>query len=592
MKALLAALLVFLSPFAAAQGPAQKPTATQVDALVALARTYGVVRYFHPSDSLDRVKWERFLVHAAGRMGSVSADAEIASRLQELFAPIVEGFRVAPAGAEVTAPRGDGPIVEWRHLGYGLETDPSLPYASWRTHHPPIGDGRNKGSYLQHRTTAERPVHADPVMRVRLPRGLEAHVAVSMPMSAVKVGEAQGKLLDALEAALPALDAAADPVDQARAWADGIAAWNLAAHFYPQWSLLSIDWEAQLRAWLAAQPPAQSRASLREALRRLTAPLDDGHVSILDPADKSPRHFLPISVRPLGDRWVVDASRTERVKAGDVIVAIDGRPAAAWFAQRMALISGSPQHKRWAVAAELLGGAKGSAVALRLQRAGAASEVKLTRDTERAMRGPRAGALQEVRPDIHYVDVSRFDKAEFDKALPQLAKARGIVFDLRGYPAREAHALVSYWVTGTDGAQWMFVPRFDKPFAHSDAAWSFGWQKPRDEALAAPAKVALVDARTIDYGESLAAYFPAQKTGPMLGSPTAGANGNVARATLPSGMQLFFTGMRVTRHDGSVYHREGLKPGEPVEPTLAGIAASRDEVLERAISQIEKNNPR
>ena len=104
--------------------------------------------------------------------------------------------------------------------------------------------------------------------------------------------------------------------------------------------------------------------------------------------------------------------------------------------------------------------------------------------------------------------------------------------------------------------------------------------------------MALVDGRTIDYAESLAAYFPAQRTGALLGAATGGANGNPARATLPGGMYFFFTSMRVTRHDGSTYHREGLKPDEAVEPTLAGIAARRDEVLERAISRIEKTAPR
>ena len=106
--------------------------------------------------------------------------------------------------------------MEWRHLGYGLETDPSLPYASWRTHHAPVGDGRNKGSYFQHRVEAEKPVNAEPVMRVRLPRGLEAHVAVSMPMSAVKVGEAQKKRLDALDAELSKVEAAGETVTSRR----------------------------------------------------------------------------------------------------------------------------------------------------------------------------------------------------------------------------------------------------------------------------------------------------------------------------------------------------------------------------------------
>ena len=70
MKAFLAASLLAASAAAFAQ-PTVSPQ--QVESLMALAKTYGVVRYFHPSDSLDQVAWDRFLVHAAERMGSADA---------------------------------------------------------------------------------------------------------------------------------------------------------------------------------------------------------------------------------------------------------------------------------------------------------------------------------------------------------------------------------------------------------------------------------------------------------------------------------------------------------------------------------------
>ena len=592
MERILMALLLAVSSLCAAQIPADKPPApAQVDALAALARTYGVVRYFHPSDSLDEVKWDRFLVHAAARMGSVSNAAEIAPRLEALFAPIVEGFRVAPVGTPATPPTGEGPAIEWRHLGYGLETDPTLPYASWRTHHAPVGEGRNKGSYFQHQMPALKSVHAEPVMRLALPQGLEAHVPVSLPTSAARVGEAQRARLQALDKELAAVEPAGEAIDRARAYADGIAAWNLAAHFYPYWSVLSLDWERALRDWIAAQPASQSRAALREALRLLLAPLDDGHVLLVDPRDRAGRRFLQLSLRPLDGGCVVDASLVEAVKRGDRLVAVDGKPVAAWFAERAARVSGSPQRKAWGVCTEPLSGPPGSTVALRLRRGNANVDVKLTRDSDRGVGSPRAAQLQEVRPGIFYVDVARFEKPAFDKALASLRDARGIVFDLRGLPVHDAHLLASYWITGADGAQWMFVPRYDRPFAQSSDAWSFGWQKPKDAALARPAKVAIVDGRTFDYAESLAAYFPAQRTGPLVGEQTAGANGNAAHATLPSGLQLYFTSMRVTRHDGTGYHREGLKPDIVAVPTLAGIAAGRDELLERAIAAVEQAQP-
>lgn len=578
-RALLAALLLAASTFPAAQALPQQ----QLDALMALARVHGVVRYFHPADSVEQVKWAPFVVHAADSVRSVND-------LEPLYAPIVEGFRVVAEGTPTVAPQGDGPRIEWRHLGFGVTQDANSPYVSWRTHHEPLHGAKVKGSYFQHRAGAETSVHAQPVMRVALGGGLEAHVPVSLPMSAAKIGEAQKARLDELQQKLDSVKLGGEPVTRAQAHADGIVLWNVARHFYPYWPQVKVDWEVALRKWLAEQPETQTRAQLRDSLRRLAAPLEDGHVHVRDGQDSSPRAFLPISVRPLAGQWVIDASQVpDKVRAGDVVIAVDGTPAAKWFEQRLALVSGSPQHRPWAAVRELTSAAKGTSVTLRLARGRETLDVTLAYEAPRPLQGPRPAAIHEVKPGIHYVDVSRFQRGEYEKALETLKSARAIIFDLRGYPSRDAFGLVSHWLSGEDKAQWMFVPRYDKPYAESNAAWSIGWQVTRNPALEKPMKLLLTDGRAISYSESLAAYFPDLRIGPVVGERTAGTNGNVARAALPSGMQFFFTTMRVTRHDGTtLVHREGIAPDHAVTPTVDGIRAGRDEILEAAISLAEK----
>jgi len=77
-------------------------------------------------------------------------------------------------------------------------------------------------------------------------------------------------------------------------------------------------------------------------------------------------------------------------------------------------------------------------------------------------------------------------------------------------------------------------------------------------------------------------YVADCKLGIIVGSTTAGTNGNVATFLTPGGFSVSFTGMRVTRHDGrSPYHLLGVAPDVVVAPTLEGLRAGRDEVLER-----------
>ncbi|MFT3685047.1 MAG: S41 family peptidase [Phycisphaerales bacterium] len=99
--------------------------------------------------------------------------------------------------------------------------------------------------------------------------------------------------------------------------------------------------------------------------------------------------------------------------------------------------------------------------------------------------------------------------------------------------------------------------------------------------------VFLTDGRAISYAESVMGIVEAYKLGDIVGGPTAGTNGNINPFTLPGGYSVIWTGMRVIKHDGSRHHGVGITPTVPCEPTPAGLAAGRDEVLEKAVEVIK-----
>ena len=78
------------------------------------------------------------------------------------------------------------------------------------------------------------------------------------------------------------------------------------------------------------------------------------------------------------------------------------------------------------------------------------------------------------------------------------------------------------------------------------------------------------------------------KLAEIVGEPTAGTNGNVNPFTIPGGYTITWTGMKVLKHDGSQHHGVGIQPTIPVSRTRAGIAAGRDEMIERAVEVLKK----
>jgi C-terminal processing protease CtpA/Prc len=102
-----------------------------------------------------------------------------------------------------------------------------------------------------------------------------------------------------------------------------------------------------------------------------------------------------------------------------------------------------------------------------------------------------------------------------------------------------------------------------------------------------PASVVfLTDERAVSYGESLLDLIEEHHLGVIVGSPSAGTNGNNNPFLVPGGYRVSFTGMRVVRHDGSRLHGVGVVPAVRVSPTIAGIRGGRDEVLEKGLEVV------
>jgi C-terminal processing protease CtpA/Prc len=72
----------------------------------------------------------------------------------------------------------------------------------------------------------------------------------------------------------------------------------------------------------------------------------------------------------------------------------------------------------------------------------------------------------------------------------------------------------------------------------------------------------------------------------VVGSTTAGADGNVSPITLPGGLNTMISGIGVFYPDKRPTQRVGIVPDVEVRPTTAGIRAGRDEVLEEALRRI------
>ncbi|HYV97153.1 MAG TPA: S41 family peptidase [Gemmatimonadaceae bacterium] len=421
---------------------------------------------------------------------------------------------------------------------------------------------------------------------VELARGLKARVPLSLTDADARV---ELPAIAGLRAELANTNASArDEVDSRVA--DAIVTWNVFRHFSPYWGDLTINWDERLRPQLdAAFSAPTTRDAHLDAVRTVVADLHDGHGSVRDLSGAGGVALLPLQFRILDQQLVVTASNEPGVPVGSVVTAINGTPASARMNKEIQLASGTLQWQRARAEAALATCRMDSDVTLRIEAPnGVARDAKLscTRLSERAAE-TRPDKITQIRPGIWYVDLTRVSAAELTPMIGALASGRGVIFDMRGYPTDAGFAVLPYLMSGPENAtdRWMHVPRFSRPFGEAAAWEDMTWNlKPANPHIGGQV-VFMTDGRAISYAESVMGYVRDYKLGTIIGGTTAGANGNVASFSVPGGFGITFTGMRVTRHDGTTaYHTVGVSPDIPIVPTLAGIRAGKDEVLERALS--------
>ena len=417
------------------------------------------------------------------------------------------------------------------------------------------------------------------LMRRPLGAGLECQVALGLPMR-------RGHTLPpGKTTAVPPVARSEDP--RVLSEASVIVAWNVFQHFYPYHDEIDEDWAEVLVDALVDAGDDRSTADAYDTMRRLVVRLHDGHgyVSGVDPA----QGVFPAALVGVGDDVIVQSSPpTTGLRPGDALLEIDGRAVHDLLAESMSFISGSPQWQRARALREITSG-----------NVGTASEVVVERDGKRvALQVARLAysqpapfdarpPIERLRDGVFYVDLERANWTSIHEQIGALAIAPGVVFDLRGYPDAN-HPILRYLLEEREQDKWMHVPRIAHPDRQRLEWDDLGWGLfPLQPHVPGPV-VFITDGSAISYAESMMGYVEAFRLGEIVGSPTAGANGNVASFHVPAGFEIRFTGMKVTKHDGRRHHGIGVLPTIPLAPTREGIRAGRDEQLERALVEIRR----
>jgi C-terminal processing protease CtpA/Prc len=380
--------------------------------------------------------------------------------------------------------------------------------------------------------------------------------------------------------------------------------WAAIEYFFAYKDLMDRDWGGVLREFIPKFEAAADSLAYALTVAEMVTHIQDSHgfLSSFVLMQYFGTGYPPVRVRfiedvPVVTGYTVDSvARASGLAIGDEIVTLDGEPIDVRIGRIKPYYAAStPDALMRNVAQVLLAGPDGVDALVTVRRAdGSETELRVPR-SRMFMGSPNYRTTDVVRmldSNVGYVDLDRLKAAEVPQVYSELADAAGIVFDMRGYPDDNVWTIAAWLglrpdvsvaqfrqpivmaATGEGGRTYQSYPQF-LPF-------------PAPEATFDGPTVMLVDERSQSSSEHTGLVFHAANDTRFVGSHTAGANGNVTTFVIPGGISVTFTGLDTRHPDGSQLQRVGIVPDLFIKPTIAGVRAGRDEVLEAAVSYVRR----
>lgn len=374
--------------------------------------------------------------------------------------------------------------------------------------------------------------------------------------------------------------------------------WNTINYFFPYKNIMDRNWDTVLYQMAPLFMHAADTSAYHVAIRRLAASINDSHAGFSTPyvSKYFGNRIAAFSYSIIDGKAIVTGSyndsltKADDIRHGDIITHVDGRPVSDILAVYKPYTCASND------AAMLIRAGFGIIFAghtdqctLTLDRNGVTTE-KAVHRYPFAMFGskPKTDSLPQwklIDSSIGYVDMGRLTEKNIKQAMSDLQNTKAIIFDVRNYPKGTIYRLCPYLTP----ARTPFVDFTVQARRHPGSFTKFA----KPQKTGRPQKnmykgrtIFLFNGYTQSHAEYTCMAFKTVPNAVAVGSQTSGADGNVIPIILPGGYKTIFTGLGTFYPDGTPTQRVGIVPDINVTPTLAGIRAHKDEVLDRAIELV------
>lgn len=375
-------------------------------------------------------------------------------------------------------------------------------------------------------------------------------------------------------------------------------AWNAIEYLFPYKYLTNQPWDNVLREYIPLCRDAKTKKEFKKMLALFNAEIGDGHAYIysgqysdvaFEPLGIERKGYIPCHLEYVEGKYVVtrplDQGGLER---GDVLVKIDQRDVDSLVNAWRPYFSAPNDDYYYDLMKSYISFSGKDSVVLTVSRDDKISEIKT-----RAIHfgeNPRKSNTDGFRmfgDSISYIDVGNFGFDQIDTTFEKISSTKGLILDMRKYPKEFMIYWVGYYlIDGTLPFVKCALTSYDRLGSYNNVrVLTVGENNPY---YYKGRVVLLVNVGTISQGEFTTMAWRQAPNATVIGSQTAGADGDVSCLPLPGNFFLRYTGNGIYYPDGGETQRVGIRIDEQVRPTIRGIREGRDELVERAIEIINQ----
>jgi len=369
--------------------------------------------------------------------------------------------------------------------------------------------------------------------------------------------------------------------------------WGMVEYFYPYKHLLTKKWDDVLYKYIAQFINSKDELSYKLSVLELTSEINDSHAAIYNFGDAIEKFYginkAPIVAKFVENKLVVTESNSQpNINIGDIITEIDNKKIEDIIKEKAKYEQASNQNGLLRNISFNIFRTNNNFLSLKIKRNKLSDELNVNvrcipnSSTEYNKELPSHKLLSE---QIGYINPGFLKENEIDLIMDKYINKKGIIIDLRYYPSDFiVYSLSKYLVSSpTDFA------KFTRTSFDNIGKFTIGnpVQVGENYKKQFKGKIAiLVDEMTQSNAEFTAMALRVAPKSVVIGSQTAGADGNVSKIILPGNLSTSITGIGVLYPNGKETQRTGIVIDIPVKTTIEGIRTGKDEILQKAINFI------